>query len=543
MIHEIEWLRPFLRFLPFALCVATALVSLVLWVAFGGASPWIFLIALVLSGLGAFDLFQTKHNLMRNYPVSARLRWILEGIRPQIRQYFIESNIDGTPFNNDQRTLVYERAKNLHSEEPFGTERDVYSAGYEYLLHSTAPESPSEEHFRVPVGGPGCKRPYSMALLNVSAMSFGALSANAIRALNLGAKLGGFAHDTGEGGLTPYHLENGGDLVWEIGSGYFGCRTADGRFDPTMFKDKVNVDPVKCVSVKLSQGAKPGVGGVMPAAKVTEEIAEIRGVPVGVKCVSPAYHTAFSTPRGLVEFIAELRDLADGRPTGFKLCIGHGSEFLAICKAMVELEVYPDFIIVDGGEGGTGAAPLEFEDHVGVPLTEGLAFVQNALVGCDLRDKIKLGCSGKVLSSFDIAKRIACGADYCNAARAMMFALGCVQSQKCQTNRCPTGVATQDPRRSRALVVPTKAERVQQFQKQTVDAFNQLLGAMGLDHPGKLGPSMLMRRVDERRVLPYSEIMTFLEPGELLAGTDKAQYREWWAQADPDNFKAALGGG
>jgi glutamate synthase domain-containing protein 2 len=541
MLLEIEWLRPLVRFIPFALCIAIAFVSLIFWAVFGSIYFWIFAAATGLSILGAYDLIQTKHNLMRNYPITGRLRWVFEGIRPQIRQYFIESNIDGTPFSHNQRSLVYERAKNLHTEEPFGTERDVYAAGYEYLLHSVAPKRPAEEPFRVTVGGPGCKRPYSMALLNVSAMSFGALSANAIRALNLGAKLGGFAHDTGEGGLASYHLENGGDLVWEIGSGYFGCRTPDGRFDPEIFRDKVNVDSVKCVSVKLSQGAKPGLGGVMPAVKVTPEIAEIRGVPVGVKCVSPAYHTAFSTPRELIEFVAKLRDLADGRPTGFKLCIGHGSEFLGICKAMIELEVYPDFIIVDGGEGGTGAAPLEFEDHVGVPLTEGLAFAHNALVGCNLRDKIKIGCSGKIVSGFAMAQRLAIGADYCNAARAMMFALGCVQSLKCQTNRCPTGVATQDPRRSRAIVVPTKAERVYQFQKQTVEAFNQFIAAMGLNDPSELTPSMLVRRVDERRVLPYDEFMTFLKPGELLDGTDEPRYRKFWEEASANTFGTGPG--
>jgi glutamate synthase domain-containing protein 2 len=541
MLHEIEWLRPYVRLVPFALCIAIAFVSVIFWAVSGSIYFWIFVAATGLSILGAYDLIQTNHNLMRNYPVSGRLRWIFEAVRPQIRQYFIESNIDGTPFNHNQRSLVYERAKNLHTEEPFGTERDVYTAGYEYFLHSVAPKRPAEEPFRVTVGGPGCKRPYSMALLNVSAMSFGALSANAIRALNLGAKLGGFAHDTGEGGLASYHLENGGDLVWEIGSGYFGCRTPDGGFDPEIFRDKVNVDPVKCVSVKLSQGAKPGLGGVMPAAKVTPEIAEIRGVPVGVKCVSPAFHTAFSTPRELIEFVAKLRDLADGRPTGFKLCIGHSSEFLGICKAMIELDVYPDFIIIDGGEGGTGAAPLEFEDHVGVPLTEGLAFAHNALVGCNLRDKIKIGCGGKIASSFDMAKRMIAGADYCNAARAMMFALGCVQSQKCQTNRCPTGVATQDPRRSRAIVVPTKAERVQQFQKQTTSAFNQLIAAMGLNDPSELRPSMLIRRIDERTVLPYDEFMTFLEPGELLDGTDEPRYRKFWEEASADKFGTGPG--
>ncbi|MCP4328266.1 MAG: FMN-binding glutamate synthase family protein [Alphaproteobacteria bacterium] len=537
MLGQVDWLRPFLRFVPFALCATLSVVFFILWVSSSGGYFWLFLAAIVLTGMGVWDYFQERHNLMRNYPVAGRLRWVLEGIRPQIRQYFIESDIDGAPFNRNERTLVYERAKNIHAEEPFGTERDVYAPGYEWFAHSIAPVPASETHFRVDIGGPGCSQPYAMALLNVSAMSFGALSANAISALNLGAKLGGFAHDTGEGGLTDHHLEHGGDLIWEIASGYFGCRTADGKFDPDKFKVKVNVDSVKCVSIKLSQGAKPGLGGVMPAAKVTPEIARIRGVPVGVKCISPPYHTAFSTPRELIEFVAKLRELANGRPTGFKFCVGHGSEFLGICKAMIDLDVYPDFVIVDGGEGGTGAAPLEFENHVGSPLTEGLIFVNNALVGCNLRDHIKIGCSGKINSGFAIAQKIAQGADYCNAARAMMFALGCVQSQKCQTNRCPTGVATQDPRRSRAIVVPTKADRVHQFQRQTVESFNEFIAAMGLDDPSQLKPSMLFRRVDEKSILPYSEIYSYLEPGELLGGTSNARFRQYWEAADPDRFR------
>ncbi|MEM9685156.1 MAG: FMN-binding glutamate synthase family protein, partial [Pseudomonadota bacterium] len=343
---------------------------------------WLLVIAVVLAVIGIRDLVQTKHSLLRNYPVTAHLRWLFEGFRPEIRQYFVESDVGGTPFNRDLRDLVYERAKNEHAEEPFGTELDVYETGYEFFAHSLAPKPEATEHFRVAVGGKDCTRPYSMALLNVSAMSFGALSANAIMALNKGAALGGFAHDTGEGGLTEYHLRHGGDIIWEVGSGYFGCRTRDGAFDPEMFKDKANGDAVKCINIKLSQGAKPGLGGVMPAAKVTQEISDIRGVPVGEKCVSPPYHTAFTTPRELIEFVAKLRELADGRPTGFKLCIGQPSEFFGICKAMLDMDVYPDFIIVDGGEGGTGAAPLEFENHVGVPLSEGLVVANDALVGC-----------------------------------------------------------------------------------------------------------------------------------------------------------------
>jgi len=525
-----------MRFLPIVLSIGIVVVAIILGATISVHFLWVLLVAVPLVALGVWDLVQVRHTLLRNYPVIGHMRWLFEGIRPEIRQYFVESDLGGTPFDRDMRSLVYERAKNLHAEEPFGTQLDVYQPGYEYFTHSLAPKRQSMEPFTVPVGGPGCRRPYDMALLNVSAMSFGALSANAIKALNTGAKLGGFAHDTGEGGLTEYHLEPGGDIVWELGSAYFGCRTMDGAFDPEMFKDKANVDQVKCISIKLSQGAKPGLGGVMPGAKVTPEIARIRGVPVGQKCVSPPYHSEFSTPRELLEFVARLRDLADGRPTGFKLCIGRKSEFLAICKAMLEMEIYPDFIIVDGSEGGTGAAPLEFEDHVGSPLNEGLIFVRNALVGCGLKDRIKIGCSGKVISGFDIARRLAQGADYCNAARGMMFALGCVQAQACQTNQCPSGVATQDPNRSRALYVPDKAQRVFQFQRNTVLSFNQILASMGLERPEQITPALLFRRINPNTVSSYQDLHSFLEPGELVAGTDNSLFRRAWDEADPGHF-------
>lgn len=525
------------RYLIYQLCLVVSLLFFVLMLTVSKHFVWPLLVTGFLALLGTWDMIQSRHNLLRNYPVIAHMRWLFEGIRPEFRQYFGENDTSGRPFARNQRTVVYERAKNLHGEQPFGTELEVYEPGYELFLHSMSPKPQSKEHFRVPVGGPGCKRPYDMALLNVSAMSFGALSANAIRSLNLGAKMGDFCHDTGEGGLSQYHLEHGGDLVWEIGSGYFGCRTKEGGFDREQFKDKVNVDSVKLVSIKLSQGAKPGLGGVMPGPKVSPEIAAIRGVPVHEKCVSPPHHSAFSTPRELIEFVAELRDMADGRPTGFKLCIGKMYEFLAVCKAMIETEVYPDFIIVDGSEGGTGAAPLEFEDHVGLPLTEGLVFVHNALVGCNLRDKIKIGCSGKVASGFDIARRIAQGADYTNAARAMMFAIGCIQAQRCHTNRCPVGVATQDHTRSRALVVPDKAERVHQFQKNTVDSFNQILASLGLEHPDQLGPSFLQRRITHTRTVRFDEIYYYLKPGEILADTEHDFYKNAWEAADPDSFE------
>ena len=526
-----------MRYVPFiALILLTALLiflSATVIIHF----IWPVLITGPLTLLGFWDIAQTRHSLLRNYPVISHMRWMFEGIRPEIRQYFGESDTGGTPFDRETRTLVYERAKDSHGEMPFGTELNVYEPGHEWFLHSIAPKPAADHEFRVRIGGSECKRPYDISRFNVSAMSFGALSSNAIRALNKGAALGGFAHDTGEGGLTKYHLENGGDLIWEIGSGYFGCRTPDGKFDPEQFKDKVNVDSVKAVHVKVSQGAKPGLGGVMPGAKVTQEIADIRGVPVGVKCVSPPYHTAFSTPRGLIEFVAQLRGLADGRPSGFKLCIGQEREFLAVCKAMIEMDVYPDFITVDGAEGGTGAAPLEFEDHVGTPLTHGLMFVQNALVGTGLRNRIKVGCSGKVTSGFEMARRITQGADYCNAARGMMFAIGCIQAQRCQTNRCPVGVATQDPRRSRGLVVSDKAERVHQFHDNTIASFHQIVAAIGLDSPDELEPSLLMRRIDRANARSYAEIYEWLEPGELVAGSDRPHWKALWDAATPDSFR------
>jgi glutamate synthase domain-containing protein 2 len=487
--------------------------------------------------LAIYDLVQRKHSILRNYPVAGHLRYVFEAIRPEMQQYFIERNYDGRPFDRDTRTVIYERAKGIHGEQAFGTERDVAEPGYEWLLHTNAALDPPDDPPHVRVGGPDCTRPYDMALLNVSAMSFGALSANAIRALNGGAALGGFAHDTGEGGLTKYHLENGGDLVWEIGSGYFGARTKDGHFDPQAFAEKAAHEQVKCVSLKLSQGAKPGIGGVLPAAKVTAEIAEARGVPKGVKCISPPHHSAFSTPRGLVRFIATMRDLADGKPTGFKLCVGMRHEFLAICKAMIAEGVTPDFIIVDGSEGGTGAAPQEYEDHMGTPLTEGLMFVHNALVGSGLRDRIRVGASGKVATGSDIVKRLAQGADYTNAARAMMMAAGCIQAQRCHTNTCPVGVTTQDARRARALNVPDKTQRVHRFQQATVAQAQQIIGSMGLHDPSQVQPWMLIRRVDEASTRSYAELFEWLEDGELLASPRRSWAADW-TRADPDSFKA-----
>ncbi len=487
-----------------------------------------------LLALAVHDVTQRRHAILRNYPVFGHLRFILESIRPEIQQYFIERNYDGRPFDRDIRTSIYERAKGIHSDQAFGTERDVNAVGYEYLLHSTVPlaVAPGTPSPRVRIGGPDCTRPYDMALLNISAMSFGALSGNAVLAMNRGAAAGGFAHDTGEGGLTEHHLRYHADLVWEIGSGYFGARTADGDFDPALFKDKAALPSVRMVELKLSQGAKPGLGGILPAAKVSAEIARARGVPAGVTCVSPPGHRVFSTPRELVLFIARMRELAGGKPTGFKLCMGSRRELLAICRAMLAEGITPDFIVVDGGEGGTGAAPLEYEDHVGTPLTEGLMTVHNALVGVGLRDRVRIGVSGKIATGVDIVKRLAQGADYTNAARAMMMAVGCIQAQRCHTNTCPVGVATQDPRRARAVDVADKGERVRRYQQATVAQAVQVIASLGCAGPEQLHPGMLIRRVTHTDTRSYAELYEWLEPGELLAEPPAD-----WAAADPDRFR------
>ncbi|GGW20703.1 FMN-binding glutamate synthase family protein [Streptomyces capoamus] len=503
-----------------------------------GASPWWLFAAVPLTAaglLGAVDLLQRRHSVLRNYPVLGHARFLLERIRPELQQYFVERNFDGRPFDRDVRTIVYERAKGTDAEQPYGTERDVYQPGYEFLVPSMAPCPVPETPPRVRVGGPDCSKPYDMALLNVSAMSFGSLSANAVLALNAGAKAGGFAQDTGEGGLSEYHLRPGGDLIWEIGTGYFGCRTRDGDFDPAEFADKAAHEHVKCVSLKLSQGAKPGIGGVLPGAKVNAEIARVRDVPEGRTVISPPYHRVFDTPRELVRFIARMRDLAGGKPTGFKLCVGSRRQFLAVCKAMLEEGTAPDFIVVDGGEGGTGAAPLEFADHVGAPLTEGLLTVHNALVGTGLRDRIRIGASGKIATGTDLVKRMVQGADYGNAARAMMFAVGCIQAQRCHTNTCPTGVTTQDPRRARALDVRDKAPRVRRFQEATVASALQIMASMGVTDPAQLRPHMLRQRVDPFTERPYDELYEWLEPGRLLA-EPPASWAADWKAADPDRF-------
>ncbi len=495
----------------------------------------------VLSLIGVADLLQTRHAVLRNYPVLGHIRYLVEAIRPEIRQYLLEADDEKLPFSRAQRSLVYQRAKNETSERPFGTMVDVYADGYEYIGHSMKPAPENDPaSFRITIGGPQCRQPYSSSVLNISAMSFGSLSANAIRALNKGAKLGNFAHDTGEGSISPYHRENGGDIIWELGSGYFGCRDEHGNFSAEHFAKQARDPQVKMVEIKLSQGAKPGHGGILPAHKVSAEIALTRGVPMGKTCVSPSRHSAFSTPVEMMGFITQLRELSGGKPVGFKFCLGHPWEFMSIVKAMLETGVMPDFIVVDGKEGGTGAAPVEFTDHLGVPLREGLLLVHNTLVGAGLRDHIRIGASGKLISAFDIASILAIGADWVNIARGFMFAIGCIQSQSCHTNRCPTGVATQDKLRQRALVVPDKAERVRNFHRNTLKGLAEMLAAAGLSHPDELGPHHLVRRITTTEVKLFSQLHYFVKPNALVDGTETSEfYRNCWRMARADSFDPA----
>jgi glutamate synthase domain-containing protein 2 len=504
----------------------------------------IVLIPIVIFGaltlLGIRDLMQKSHAVLRNYPISAHMRFLLEEIRPEMRQYFFESEKDGMPFSRDTRALVYQRAKMVLDKRPFGTQEDVYRDGYEWMHHSVAPKVHSGgDKFRITIGGPDCARPYSASVFNISAMSFGALSPNAVRALNAGAKNGSFAHDTGEGGVSPYHREYGGDIIWEIGSGYFGCRNRDGSFNPDEFARIAADDQIKMVELKVSQGAKPGHGGVLPAAKVSEEISRIRGVPMGEDCISPATHRAFSTPLQMMAFVGNMRKLSGGKPAGFKMCIGHPWEFLAICKAMLESGIYPDFIVVDGNEGGTGAAPLEFMDHLGMPMREGVSFVHNALIGINARERIKIGAAGKIATAFDMARAMSIGADWCNSARGFMFALGCIQSLSCHTDRCPTGVTTQDPSRARALVVPHKIDRVYNYHHATLHALAELLAAAGLEHPQQLRPIHFSKRSSSTEVCTFAQLYPALRPGELIDGTDDVRFRDAWSMARADTFQPA----
>lgn len=526
------------RYTAWLLCAVGLLLATFSWVAFdvGGALALLFLF---LTGLGLRDTQQTRHSVLRNYPVIGHLRFLLEFIRPELRQYFIESDNEAAPFSRQQRSLVYQRAKGEPDKRPFGTQMDVGAIGYEWINHSMAPTVVPSHDFRVTIGERRAQ-PYSASVFNISAMSFGALSANAVLALNEGARRGNFAHDTGEGSISRYHRQMGGDLIWEIGSGYFGCRNADGSFDEQRFVENATLPQVRLIELKLSQGAKPGHGGVLPGPKVTLEIAEARGVTPWIDCVSPARHSAFATPLEMMQFIERLRTLSGGKPVGFKLCIGHPWEWFAIAKAMLETDIVPDFIVVDGAEGGTGAAPLEFTDHVGAPLQEGLLLVHNTLVGLNLRSRVRLGCAGKVISAFDIARMHALGADWCNAARGFMFALGCIQSQHCHTGHCPTGVTTQDPVRQKALVVPTKAERVFNFHQQTLHALKELVQAAGLTHPSGITASHIVRRTSDHGVKLLANLLPFVEPGALLSGEMPHQvFRTYWPMAQAGSFAVA----
>ncbi|HBK54773.1 MAG TPA: FMN-binding glutamate synthase family protein [Xanthomonadales bacterium] len=507
--------------------LATAWMSLAWWAVLGFA---------VLVAIGARDVLQRRRTISRNYPILVHLRYFLESIGPEIRQYFIESDTDERPFSREQRSLVYQRAKNIHDKVPFGSLLDVYGDGYEWINHSLAPVEVEGHDFRIEIGT-GLARPYSASVFNISAMSFGSLSPNAIRALNAGAARGGFYHDTGEGSISRYHREHGGDLVWEIGSGYFGCRDRDGRFDQARYIENACLDQVRMIEIKLSQGAKPGLGGVLPGAKVNAEIAAARGVPIGLDVISPARHTAFSTPIELLQFIERLRQGSGGKPVGFKLAIGHPWEWFGMVKAMLETGLRPDFIVVDGGEGGTGAAPLEFANRVGMPLRDALLLVHNTLVGVGLRDRVRIGAAGKITSAFMIARTLALGADWCNAARAFMFALGCIQARSCHNDRCPSGVATQDPSRWHMLDVELKAERVRAYHDNTLKALAQLIAAAGLRHPCEIGPEHVVRRRSDTEVQSYETLHHFLQPGELLAGApEHPVFRRFWPLARADSF-------
>ena len=512
-----------------------ATVGIVLSSFFWPAAWYGFLIVGPIILLGSADMLQTKRAVQRNFPVIGHIRYLFEMIRPEIQQYFVESDIDGRPFNREERSLVYQRAKGALDTLPFGTQRDVYASGYEWINHSIVPVEPKDMSPRVMIGEGRCEKPYSASIFNVSAMSFGALSGNAIAALNRGALAGGFAHNTGEGSISRHHLQ-GGDLIWQIGTGYFGCRNAAGGFDPDQFAERAALEAVKMIEIKISQGAKPGHGGILPAVKITPEVAKIRGVPMGADVNSPPAHSAFSTPVGLLEFVTRLRELSGGKPVGFKLCVGKRREFLAICKAMLETGLCPDFITIDGGEGGTGAAPFEFSNRLGCPLIDGLSFVNNALVGVGLRDQIKLFASGKVASGFGLARLLALGADICYAARSMMLSIGCIQARKCNSNECPVGVATQDSALTAGLDVESKAIRVARYHAATIHAAMDLMGAAGLSSPSDLHPWHIMRRVSQLETLHYGEIIEYLKPNSLLRNDPPPSFARAWQTASASTF-------
>lgn len=526
-------------FVPIMLLAATACLAYLAYIH--PAAIWALVPVALLAMIAVWDFYQHRHSLRRNYPLVGRARWLFEALRPYLRSYIVESDLDGRPFSRNERALVYARSKADVSSHPFGTELNVYSEEHDWLNHSMHPNEDLPSEFRIDVGGPQCTKPYSTALLNISAMSFGSLGANAIEALNLGARLGNFYHDTGEGGFSKYHAKHGGDVVWQLGSGYFGCRDENGNFDPVQFAETAQHDTVKMIEIKLSQGAKPGHGGVLPGPKVTAEIAEARGVPAGEDCISPAAHTAFASPLELLAFVQQLRKLSGGKPVGIKLCVGQPHEIFALMKAMLKTGILFDFIVVDGAEGGTGAAPVELSDKIGTPLREGLILVNNALIGTGLRQHIRVGAAGKVTSGANLAMNAALGADWSNAARGFMFSLGCVQSMRCHTGECPTGIATQDPTRQRGLVVADKAQRVFRFQQQTVAALRDIVVAMGLDTPWQIRPHHLHERLNAVKSSSIDHIYPFLKEGVLLDAPEKTPYAHYWAAARADSYRAQTG--
>lgn len=536
------------RYTVLALCMASSVLGLIAALAWG---YWWWLVpvsAVVLTVVGALDLRQTRHAILRNYPVIGHMRFLLEFIRPEMRQYFIEGDHEALPFSRAQRSLVYQRSKGEPDSRPFGTLLDVSMPGYEWVNHSMAPTKLDSQDFRVWIGGTPeqplngkdvCTRPYHASVFNISAMSFGALSANAVLALNLGARTGGFAHDTGEGSISQHHRVHGGDLIWQVASGYFGCRNPDGTFSEERFAANAADPQVKMIELKLSQGAKPGHGGMLLGAKVTPEIAAARGIAVGVDCISPSSHSAFHTPIEMLQFITKLRQLSGGKPVGIKLCVGHPWEWFAIVKAMMETDITPDFIVVDGAEGGTGAAPVEFTDHVGVPLQEGLLLVHNTLVGVNLRHRVQIGAAAKVITAFDIARMMALGANWCNAGRGFMMALGCIQAQTCHTGHCPTGVTTQDALRQKALVVPDKGTRVANFHRSTMHALKELVQAAGLHHPGDITAHHIVRRTNDSQVHQLANTILRVEPGALLGPLDEQHnvFKMYWGRATAQTFQ------
>lgn len=523
----------------FVVFTTTSIAIIAIMTYINWKASFLLLIFLPLIIMGFYDMYQSKKTIRRNFPLLGRMRYLLESIGPEIRQYFVETDLDGKPFNRLERSLVYQRSKKETDSNPFGTQLDLYDVGYQWINHSikAIPFSKVNINPRVKIGSSQCEKPYEASLYNISAMSFGSLSKNAILALNSGAKQGGFYHNTGEGGLSPYHLQEGGDIVWNIGTGYFSCRDDEGNFSYEHFAKRATLDNVKMIEIKFSQGAKPGHGGILPKEKVTDEIAAIRLVGKGKDIISPPIHSAFSTPLELMDFVRLLRKGSGGKPIGMKICIGNKSEFIAICKAMIQTQTYFDFITVDGGEGGTGAAPLEYSDHVGMPLRDALAFVYDCLKGFGIKDQIKIICSGKIITGFDIIKTLSTGADLCNSARGMMFALGCIQALECHANTCPTGVATQDPRLVKGLVPEEKSIRVARFQHETVKSAMELMASAGICHPDEVDRNVVSMRVDRTKIQTFAETYPELASGCLLDERSVPEsFLYFWKKATAESF-------